>query len=82
LLYSLDWVVCMYSSALVIANAPAWLLVHMVSNLYFSFTVGVPGCVMATPAPTPFSVLLPSVYIMIGVESSSVLSVFIVLSVG
>jgi hypothetical protein len=54
----------------------------MVSNLYFSFTVGVPGCVMATTAPTPFSVLIPSVYILIGVESSSVSSLFIILYVG
>jgi len=33
----------MYSSAFRIANASAWLLVHLVSILYISFTVGVLG---------------------------------------
>jgi len=54
-----------------------------VSILYISFTVGVLGCIMAMPAPTPFSDLLPSVYMFIGVESSFLLlSVAMILAAG
>jgi hypothetical protein len=51
----------MYSGAFRIANASAWLLVHLLSIMYISFAVGFPGHIMAMPAPTPCFDLLPSV---------------------
>ena len=57
-----------YSSALNIASCSAWLLVHLLFNLYFRLALWSPDLNMATPAPTPCSDLLPSVNIWIALR--------------
>jgi len=59
-----------YSSALNIASCSAWLLMHLLFNLYFRLLMWVPYLNMVTPAPTPCSDLLPSVNIWIVLVSS------------
>src|SRR5215469_8944049 len=52
-----------YSRDFRIASCSDWLFVHLLSSLYFRLFVCLPVMNMAAPAPTPCSVLLPSVKI-------------------
>jgi hypothetical protein len=66
-------VVCiffMYSSCFSTATCSDWLFVHLLSSLYFRLIVCLPVMYMAAPAPTPCSVLLPSVKIYMLLTSS------------
>ena len=58
------------SSALKMARYSAWLLVHLLFNLYFRLFMRWPDLNMTIPAPTPCSDLLPSVNIRIVLVSS------------
>jgi len=57
-------------SAVGIANCSAWLLVQLLFNLRCMLLMWRPDSKNTMPAPTPFSVLLPSVNICIGLLSS------------
>ena len=55
-------ILCMCSNAFSIAICSDWLFVHLSLNLYFKVDVKLLSWYIAIPAPTPASLLLPSVY--------------------
>jgi len=78
-------VVCMFSvclSAVCIANCSAWLLVQLLFNLRCMLMMWRPDSKNTMPAPTPFSVLLPSVNIYIRLLSSVSSNILVIASAG
>ena len=57
------------SRALIIASCSAWLLEHLLWSVYLDWCASLLWIKIATPAPTPCSLLLPSVKICVACSS-------------
>ena len=80
-IFSLACMLSVYFRAFSIAICSAWLLVHLLFNLQWRLLMCWPDSNIAIPAPTPFSDLLPSVNICIGLLSSFSSSILVIVYV-